>query len=106
MKRCCSHPGPLGTLLCTVMLAAGPGSPALDQAAGLAESARFDRAVPVTDQAPPASDMRARVAWTLLASGSDSAALRQFARLAARGMRDGIVAAMEKVGAGAGKLSK
>ncbi len=106
MKRCCSHPGPLGTLLCTVMLAAGPGSPALDQAAGLAESARFDRAVPVTDQAPPASDMRARVAWTLLASGSDSAAQRQFSRLAGRQPN----AAMPKIGyslsaAGMGDLS-
>lgn len=106
MRCCCSHPGPLGILLCTVMLAAGPGSPALDQAAGLAESARFDRAVPVTDQAPPASDMRARVAWTLLASGSDSAAQRQFSRLAGRQPN----AAMPKIGyslsaAGMGDLS-
>ncbi len=85
MKHCCCiDPGTVCTVLFTVMLAAGPDSPALDQVAVLTESESPDRALAVIDRAPPASDMRAKVAWTLLASGSDTAALRQFARLAGR----------------------
>lgn len=82
--RCRIDPGTVCTLLFTVMLAAGPDSPALEEVAALTESESPDRALAVMDRPPPASDMRAKVAWTLLASGSDTAALRQFARLAGR----------------------
>ena len=104
--RCRIHPGIVCPMLFTVMLAAGPDSPALDEVAVLTESESPDRAFAIPEPAVPASEMRAKVAWTLLASGSDRAALRQFARLAGRQPDD----LMPKIGyslsaAGMGDLS-
>ncbi len=103
---CCICSATVCTMLFTVMVAAGQDAPALDEVASLMESEGLDRSLDLPDPVPAASDMRAKVAWTLLASGSDSAALRQFARIAGRQP----TAVMPKIGyslsaAGMGDLS-
>lgn len=71
-------------LLCALMAAAGPKDVVLDEAASVDDIERLEQAVYGPDEQAPESEMRWRVAWALLSTGRDRAAMRQFARLAGR----------------------
>jgi hypothetical protein len=71
-------------LICAILSAAGPTDAVLEQATSVDEIERLEQAVFGPGGEAPESEMRWRVAWALLASGRDRAALRQFARLAGR----------------------
>ncbi len=73
-----------GILLCALMAAAGPTDTVLEQAASVDDIERLEQAVFGPGEDSPGSEMRWRVAWALLGTGRDRAALRQFARLAGR----------------------
>ena len=70
-------------VLCGLMAAAGPVDAVLRQAASAGDVERLEQALFGPEDAPE-SEMRRRVAWALLGTGRDLAALRQFARLAGR----------------------
>ena len=71
-------------LLCAILSAAGPTDAVLDGATSVDDIERLEQAVFGPGEVAPESEMRWRVAWALLSSGRDRAALRQFARLAGR----------------------
>ncbi len=73
-----------GILICALLAYAGPPDAVLEQAASVDHIERLEQAVFGADEVSSESEMRWRVAWALLASGRDRAALRQFARLAGR----------------------
>ncbi len=71
-------------LICALLAAAGPTDAVLEQAASVDDIERLEQAVFGPGEDSPESEMRWRVAWALLSTGRDRAALRQFARLAGR----------------------
>ena len=71
-------------LISAILCAAGPTDAVLEQAASVDDIERLEQAVFGPGEEAPESEMRWRVAWALLATGRDRAALRQFARLAGR----------------------
>ncbi len=73
-----------GILLCALLAAAGPTDAVLRQAASVDDIERLEQALFGPGEDSPESEMRWRVAWALLGTGRDRAALRQFARLAGR----------------------
>ena len=70
-------------LICALLAAAGPTDAVLRQAASVDDIERLEQALFGPDETPE-SEMRRRVAWALLGTGRDRAALRQFSRLAGR----------------------
>ncbi len=71
-------------LICALLAAAGPTDAVLQHAASVDDIERLEQAVFGPGEDSPESEMRWRVAWALLGTGRDRAALRQFARLAGR----------------------
>jgi len=71
-------------LICAILSAAGPTDAVLEQATSVDDIERLEQAVFGPGEESPESEMRWRVAWALLSTGRDRAALRQFARLAGR----------------------